>query len=425
MLVRVLSVNISIPDCQLLQNVPYNIFWDKIKDIGTPIIEPLQENTAYCRVTFLYQSTTPIQNVVLATYGLGSYDPRYDQLTHIPGTDIYYKSYILPSQTRTIYCFSPNDPIISLAECDLHNCTNLATATQNWQSDVFNKNPYTIPGWLVLGDTDKHFSLLELPGAPDHSIWIKKPNGIPVGKISSHVINRKYIDSSRTVHIYIPNHPVEKSYRYPLLTFFDGDAYLEFTSAANILDNLIYAKKIPPVMAVFISNPPPNSITRWIDYACNEKYTTFVAKELIPWAQTHFHASTDPRDNSIIGASFGGLAALFLGLKYSETVGNVISQSGFFSWRPQNDLENGWLMREFIKSPKQNLKCYLDIGSLETALTFNNGASLLSTNRHMRDVLKAKGYDVLYTEYAGGHDYICWQNTLPNALLNFYAESHS
>jgi enterochelin esterase family protein len=32
-------------------------------------------------------------------------------------------------------------------------------------------------------------------------------------------------------------------------------------------------------------------------------------------------------------------------------------------------------------------------------------------------VLTAKGCDVAYSEYAGGHDYVCWRSSLAEGLL--------
>lgn len=410
-------MNISIPQCELLQNIPYDLFWEKVKKNGTPIIELVGDKPTHCRVTFLYQAIAPVRNVVLATYGLVSYDPRYDQLTHLPGTDIYFKSYLFPKETRTVYCFSPNDPLISLAESDLYQ-EKLSDMTKNWEPDPFNPSLYHLPSWLVLGDDAKDFSLLELPNAPDSSTWINRPVNLPLGEISHHTVKGTAIDSLRTIHVYQPNYPVAPNYHYPLLVFFDGDAYLEYMSAANILDNLVHAKKIPPVMALFISNPPPNPVTRHRDFACNPDYAHYIANELIPWAQANFCISQLPSDTTVIGVSLGGLCALFMGLHHADKIGKVISQSGAFWWRPNDAIEDGWLMKVAAYLPKRDVKIYLDIGLLETALTFNQGASMLSGNRHMRDVLTAKGYDLTYVEYAGGHDYICWQQTLPAALVS-------
>jgi enterochelin esterase family protein len=46
----------------------------------------------------------------------------------------------------------------------------------------------------------------------------------------------------------------------------------------------------------------------------------------------------------------------------------------------------------------------------------DGGPSQLVVNRHMRDVLRAKGYEVIYREYSGGHDYSSIQNPLFDAL---------
>jgi hypothetical protein len=41
----------------------------------------------------------------------------------------------------------------------------------------------------------------------------------------------------------------------------------------------------------------------------------------------------------------------------------------------------------------------------------------LIANRHLRTVLRAKGFPVHVAEFAGGHDYLCWRGTLADGLL--------
>lgn len=56
---------------------------------------------------------------------------------------------------------------------------------------------------------------------------------------------------------------------------------------------------------------------------------------------------------------------------------------------------------------------YMEIGLFETDRPFDP----LSQNRRLRDVLRAKGYPVVYSEYAGGHEYLCWRGSLADGLL--------
>ena len=413
-------MNISIPNCNALQNIPYDSFWEKIAKIHTPIIEPHATEDKLCNVTFLYKSTEDITHVVLATYGLCSYEPKMDQLYRLPNTDIFYRTYVFPNDLKTIYCFSPNDSLVNLADNDLYS-GNVLPMVENWQPDSFNPEFYTIPGWLILGEQEKTFSLLKLPCASD-SAWAETEINSASGQMSQHTVKGNNVSLSRDIKIYKTSKTVPDNYHYPLVTFFDGDAYLEFSNAATILDNLIDAEMIPPVIAVFISNPPPNTITRWNDLCCNETYTQFIADNLIPWVHANFPTSHKPENNVLIGASFGGLAAVFLGLRYPHVIGNIMAQSGAFFWRPPEDKEDDWLMKQFSMEPKHNLKFCLNVGCTETALTFNKGASILNSNRHLRDVLIAKGYSVLYNEYAGGHDYICWQDALPEALMKIFSK---
>ena len=47
----------------------------------------------------------------------------------------------------------------------------------------------------------------------------------------------------------------------------------------------------------------------------------------------------------------------------------------------------------------------------------------LESNRHMRDVLLAKGYDVHYREFVGGHDYLSWRGLLADGLISLIGKN--
>jgi len=78
--------------------------------------------------------------------------------------------------------------------------------------------------------------------------------------------------------------------------------------------------------------------------------------------------------------------------------------------------EPNWVAKQFIASPKLPLRFYLDAGSEEFDVS-GDGRSILVTTRTLRDVLLAKGYEVHFQQFAGGHDYLSWRGTLADGLI--------
>jgi hypothetical protein len=46
----------------------------------------------------------------------------------------------------------------------------------------------------------------------------------------------------------------------------------------------------------------------------------------------------------------------------------------------------------------------------------------IAANRHMRDVLNAKGYAIGYSEYDGGHAFLNWSGGMARGLLFLYGK---
>jgi enterochelin esterase-like enzyme len=190
-----------------------------------------------------------------------------------------------------------------------------------------------------------------------------------------------------------------------------------------ILDNLIAASKIPPTIAVLIANPSQES--RNEELTPNPKFADFLAKELIPWIHAHYNVTDDPGKTVVAGSSLGGLAAAYAGYKHPEVFTNVLCQSGSFWWAPDHSgaipdgvvTEPGWMAKQFIASSKLPLKFYIDAGSFEFDSN-GTGGGILETSRNMRDVLLARGYEVHYQQFVGGHDYLSWRGTFADGLMD-------
>lgn len=119
----------------------------------------------------------------------------------------------------------------------------------------------------------------------------------------------------------------------------------------------------------------------------------------------------------IAGSSYGGLTSSYAALQHPQWFGNVLSLSGSYWWAPGGHMP-GWTMRAYAHAtpqPDHPVRFYLDAGRYEAARGGQDG--ILETNRHLGDVLHAKGYAVTQVEHDTGHDYLHWQGSLGCGLV--------
>jgi hypothetical protein len=165
---------------------------------------------------------------------------------------------------------------------------------------------------------------------------------------------------------------------------FDGDTYLRTVPTPVILDNLIAAKRIPPVVAVTIGN-----VARSSELPYNPVFADFLNSELVPCLRRNYNVTSDPRWVTIGGSSCGGLAATYAGLRHPETFGNILSQSGSYWWTPPTDpakpssfapdVDPSYVSQLFVASPTLPLRFYLDAGSMELDRSGKGARSLCPT----------------------------------------------
>jgi enterochelin esterase-like enzyme len=386
-------------------------FWQRVAQSGTPLVEPIEGETKRTRVTFLWRATAPTRNVmVLGSFMTGP--PADYAMTRLGETDVWYLTVRMPSGSRFAYSLSPNDPQTS-------DPPRAAQRGATVQGDPLNPRR-----WGCFQPTATRHdcqSMAELPGAPPQP-WIVRNDTIPAGKVVKHKIVSELLKNERNLSVYTPPGYLANGKPYALLVLFDEGAYLNNVPTPVILDNLIAAGKIPPMVAVLIANPSQD--TRNKELPPNPQFADFLAKELLPWVHAHYTVTSDPTLTTVGGSSYGGIAATYAGLRHSEIFGNVLCQSGSFWWAPDHGAgpdsdattETGWLAKEFIKSPKLPLRFWMDAGVFEVD-SRGNGGAILEPSRHMRDVLLAKGYDVRYQQFNSGHDYLNWRGTLADGLI--------
>lgn len=224
-----------------------------------------------------------------------------------------------------------------------------------------------------------------MPGAPPQPWLVAKP-GIPEGRVEKHTIKSAIQKIDRPISVYTPASYKADGPPTALLVLFDGEDLPNDSYQVTTLNNLIAAKKIPATVAVFVENVPRR---RLVDLVANPEFADFMARELVPWVRSHYNVTKDQKQDS---AGRGGD-----GSKDSTTEGN-------------------FLVKDFLASPKLPLRFYLAAGTFEMDKA-SGGGDILEGARHLRDVLRAKGYEVHYQQFVGGHDGVSWRGLLADGLM--------
>lgn len=369
-------------------------FWTAIRD-KTPLIESIPGDDANSWVTFIWRGDPGTKRVLLDG-GLPQESEK--PLTRLLDTDLWYRTETIPNTARGTYAFDTDG---QLTEPKAVNFT--ATAP-----DLLRPHSFSIG------------SSFELPGAPAQQ-YIRERQGVPRGKLSRLTIKSAILNEERSYAVYTPPGFDAKASPYGLLVAFDGEVYGDFADSyvptPVILDNLLADGKIPPMVLVLVDSQSQQMRSR--DLTCSATFADFLARELVPVVRAHYNVSSDPSRAVAAGSSFGGLCAAYCGLTHSEVFGNILSQSGSYwftpDWRKTLGTRylagTGWLIEQYAERPKLPLRFYVEVGK------FESGALQVATNRHLRDILRLKGYPVVYSEYYGGHDYLCWRGSLAEGLI--------
>jgi enterochelin esterase-like enzyme len=268
-------------------------------------------------------------------------------------------------------------------------------------TDPFNER--TTPNGM--GHINNYF---HMPGSAPTQLVERAP-GVRQGRLSRHRIENDWLlaNGKRWIHLYRP--PTEAP--VPLVVVFDAKDYLTRGRITHIVDNLIAQRRMKPIALALLDN---GGTARGIEYSCNDATVGLVLMEVLPLAREHLHL-IDPGEHpgayGVLGASMGGLMALYTGLRAPGIFGHVLSQSGAFEL---DEMETviGPLVRHL---PVQPLQVWMDVGRFEW---------LLEPNRRMYALLQERGYDVTYREFNGGHNYPAWRDDLWRGLETLFWSRH-
>lgn len=266
----------------------------------------------------------------------------------------------------------------------------------------------------------------EAPPNPDSAYQLGPDSlaqdGVPKGEVRGPFTlpSGVYSGTQHTYWVYVPAQ-YEPGRPASLMIFNDGQAFKNMDGdlrAPNVLDNLIYRREIPVMLAVFINpgrrpdQPEPHpkdwgdkTTNRATEYnSLDDRYARVIVDELMPVLYKEFNISKDPERHGIGGASSGAIAAFTVAWERPDHFRKVLSLIGSFV-----NLRGGHAYADIVrKTDRKPLRIYLQDGRNDNrgtgrGGTYNQERDWFFQNVRLMQALREKGYDLNYQWGIGGH----------------------
>jgi enterochelin esterase family protein len=336
-------------------------------------------------------------------------DPR-SHLIRLPGTDVWYRTHVLPATAEFSYQFSIGSGGMAASP-----------------TGIFRADPFNLLHYRILDGPIR--SIARLPGVKPNP-WVENGGG-PTGQLRAHTLTSTILKTGPQRRIWVYRPP--RMMRQPnLLVLLDGATYMNAVPTTRILDYLIAADAVGPTVVVFVADGDGDA---WqTDLYYSDDFVAFLTDELLPWVQREYQFVASPSKTAIGGESIAGLTAAFAALHRPDVFAKVLAQSASF-WLNNRDRDAGepeWLARQFLSGPKLKVSFWIDVGQMEFVANeadrmfppfIPGNTSLLAANRHLRDILRARCYEVAYRETYGAHEPLRWARTLPEGLLTLFGST--
>ncbi len=275
-------------------------------------------------------------------------------------------------------------------------------------------------------DTNIHYKL-----APD----AMPQEGVPKGEVKGPFTlpSQAYPGTQHTYWVYVPaqyDHATPAS----LMIYQDGQAFKAEEGdirAQVVMDNLIYRREIPVMIAVFINpgrrpDQPEPTPSNWGDRDTNrpteyntldDKYARVICDELLPVLNKEYNISRDPERRGIGGSSSGAIAAFTVAWQRPDQFRKILSNVGSFT-----NIRGGHAYPDIIRrSERKPLRVFLVDGRNDNRGTRPDGTydqqrDWFYQNIRMQQALTEKGYDVNYSWGIQRHGQKMLQTVFPEMM---------
>jgi enterochelin esterase family protein len=309
----------------------------------------------------------------------------------------------------------PVAPLHRISGSDLWFCTT------QLRTGVSHRFHYMIDGARVGGSYD-------VPAYTPNSY--ARP-GVPQGHISEKLVHTsKLYDGMQSDYwIWVPAE-YDPAVPAALMVWQDGDRYITHNKEEycqlcpslyrlqEVTDNLIYEKKIPVMIHVFVNPGKLNGKSlRSVEYdTVSDKYYQFLTQELLPEVYAKYNIRKDAYSRAIQGQSSGGIAAFNIAWNHPDDFSRVYTVVGSFTaiaWQP-GELDGGNIYPFKVRrEPKRNLRVWTSDGSEDQEA---RSGSWPLQNIQLANSLKLGGYDFHFSFGGGTHHAALAVSELPECL---------
>jgi|HubBroStandDraft_5_1064220.scaffolds.fasta_scaffold115204_2 predicted alpha/beta superfamily hydrolase len=255
---------------------------------------------------------------------------------------------------------------------------------------------------------------------PDISASVQIP-GAPAlpARVNLHPrFHSRFLPDDRDITVYVPPQYEEQPDRsFPVLYLHDGQNLFDPTTSfvpgrtwrvAETADAAIEAGEVDPLIIVGIANTGDHRLAEYTpvpDWKMGggeaDKYGRLITEELMPYINANYRISQRREHTGMGGSSLGGLATLYLGLKYQDHFSRMAVLSPSVWWSHKSIL--GYVSETRLD---HRPRIWLDVGKAEGRRTLSD-ADLLERR------LEANGWrpevDLHYERVPGGtHDEASW-----------------
>lgn len=260
-----------------------------------------------------------------------------------------------------------------------------------WKTDPL--CPHTIDNGI--GEQNSFFVVGEFHDPPELE-WVAD---IEHGRVEEFEFESDRLGNTRRVYVYLPAaYDRDGDARFPSLYVHDGGEYLERARMSTVMDNLIHAGDIPPVVVVMI-----DPVNRMREYWANEDYCEFLCSEFISMSDSRYRTIADRESRGVMGASLGGLISTYVALSQPQLFSKVAGQSSALH------LDDDKLVSLLGAVKDTNLTFYFDVGTYEPRF--------IPAHERFVALLKQKRWPCFYQELAGGHNWTSWRAHLRELLV--------